>query len=305
MESDNLSATVIVATYNQSRLLERCLDSIVAQNCSFPYSIHVVDDASTDNTKFIIQKYKKKYPGKIKSTSYEINQYQNGFPPEFPIIEQLETTHIAFCDGDDYWISEDKLECQLLAFKKRPELSIVHTGYLFGEQNSNGTILKSRTRSQIEKARGVSNALDFIKGNEVKKSTAMFRKTALDMNFLSRCYGVRAQDWLVCACAALSGPIAFLDEETTVYSISPQASYQRLDQKVKLEIKNEVRWYCAAFLPDEGIRDKYRTFLIIDILRRKISASKGYLILKPLVLMSRILYSGLKQKLPSRTRRKN
>lgn len=111
---------------------------------------------------------------------------------------------------------------------------IVHTGYLLGEQNTNGTILKSRTRSQIEKARGVSDTSDFIKGNEVKKSTAMFRKTALDINFLFRCYGIRAQDWLVCACAALRGPILYLDEETTVYSISPMAPLPKTTKLVDI-----------------------------------------------------------------------
>ena len=294
MSIENIKISVIVATYNQSTLLERCIDSILKQESSAPYSIHIVNDASTDDTGSIIEKYKKEYPEKVHATTYTTNQYQNGFPLEFPIIQNLECSHIAFCDGDDYWLSKDKLELQVREFGKNPELSIVHTGYLFGALSSNGEVLQRRKGSEIEKSIGVENALDFIKGNEVKKSTAMFRKSALDMNFLTRCYGIRAQDWLVCACASLNGPIKYLEQETTVYTISPLASYQSLDVKTKLEIKDEVRWYCAAYIPNKDVRNEYRDYLLREMLRERVSVSKVYIFIRPIVIVVRKIIQYIK-----------
>ncbi len=42
--------SVVVPAYNEERTLSTCLDSLGRQNCSFPYEIIVVDNASTDCT---------------------------------------------------------------------------------------------------------------------------------------------------------------------------------------------------------------------------------------------------------------
>ncbi|MCA9942810.1 MAG: glycosyltransferase [Ardenticatenaceae bacterium] len=42
--------SIVVPAYNEERTLPTCLDSLCGQNCSFPYEIIVVDNASTDRT---------------------------------------------------------------------------------------------------------------------------------------------------------------------------------------------------------------------------------------------------------------
>jgi len=51
--------SVIVPTYNNENSIRRCIDSIINQNYK-NLEIIVINDGSTDNTKNILEEYKKK-----------------------------------------------------------------------------------------------------------------------------------------------------------------------------------------------------------------------------------------------------
>jgi glycosyltransferase involved in cell wall biosynthesis len=96
---------VLVLTYNQESILHECLDSILSQKLdSAKLKIYVIDDASTDGTKFIIEKYREKHPDLIFPVLHATNQYQIGNAPEFSTLKSITSSHVAFCDGDDFWI---------------------------------------------------------------------------------------------------------------------------------------------------------------------------------------------------------
>ncbi len=68
-----IKISVIVSTYNNVSLLTRCMAGLINQTLSkSKYEIIVVDNNSTDNTKDIIKKAKKKY--KIINYFFEKNQ---------------------------------------------------------------------------------------------------------------------------------------------------------------------------------------------------------------------------------------
>ena len=49
--------TVIIPTHNDEKYIERCIESVLNNKCKI--QIIVVNDGSTDNTKKILEKYKK------------------------------------------------------------------------------------------------------------------------------------------------------------------------------------------------------------------------------------------------------
>ena len=59
--------SIIIPVYNAEKTLRYCLDSILKQTYQ-DFEIILVNDGSVDKSQEIIEKYKKKYPNKIKHT---------------------------------------------------------------------------------------------------------------------------------------------------------------------------------------------------------------------------------------------
>ncbi len=117
--------SVSVVTYNQAHLIERALDSILAQRVSFAYEIVVGDDCSTDGTRAILERYRSHHPDKIRLLLYE--QRLPGTPGRQNNMRNpvaCRGKYTALLDGDDYWIDPNKLQSQYEVMERYPELSI-------------------------------------------------------------------------------------------------------------------------------------------------------------------------------------
>ena len=62
----NPLVSVWFLTYNHVKFIEAALDSVLAQKADFPYEIVIGDDASTDGTSEILDRYQSEHPDKIK-----------------------------------------------------------------------------------------------------------------------------------------------------------------------------------------------------------------------------------------------
>lgn len=105
-------ASIVTVTYNHKDYLEQCLDSLVCQKTNFRYQILVGDDCSTDGTSEIVRRYAAKYPNLIVPI---IRPKNVGSMRNFGGLcekAMLESDYMAFCDGDDYWTDENKLQKQ-------------------------------------------------------------------------------------------------------------------------------------------------------------------------------------------------
>ena len=114
--------SVIIPTYNRAHLLPRALDSILSQSC-LPNEIIVVDDGSTDDTSALMTSV---YPEIV-----FIQQSNTGVSCTRNVgIKRASGDWIAFLDSDDEWFPE-KLEVQMNALYKNPELKICHTNEIW------------------------------------------------------------------------------------------------------------------------------------------------------------------------------
>ncbi len=115
MEDKNIKkVSVVMCTYNGEKYLREQLDSILNQ--TYPiYEIIIQDDASTDRTWEIIQRYKKKFPI-IKSFRNEKNI---GYSFNFrKALFRSSGDYIALSDQDDIWLP-NKIEMQLNKIKDK------------------------------------------------------------------------------------------------------------------------------------------------------------------------------------------
>ena len=120
-----IEVSVVCITYNQGKYIEKMLESLVNQRTSFCYEILIHDDASKDGTQDIIKKYAIEYPEKIKPILQTENQYSKGISPQRAFnYPRVKGKYVAFCEGDDYWCDENKLQLQYDAMEKNISCSI-------------------------------------------------------------------------------------------------------------------------------------------------------------------------------------
>ena len=126
-------------TYNHEPYIVQALDGFLMQKTSFPFEVLVHDDASTYRTADIIREYEKKFPEIIKPLYEEENQWIKGRrgSAEFN-FPRAKGKYIALCEGDDYWIDENKLQMQVDFLEKNPEYGMCYTNFnLVSEKSKN------------------------------------------------------------------------------------------------------------------------------------------------------------------------
>lgn len=105
-----MKLSIIMPCYNVESTISRALDSVLMQKVNFDYEIIIVNDASTDRTLSIIEKYKQKY-SQFVLISNTVNcgnarSFYNG-------LNQAKGDYFCVLDGDDYYTINDKLQRQV------------------------------------------------------------------------------------------------------------------------------------------------------------------------------------------------
>ena len=134
---DEVRVQVICVTYNQKDYIREALDSFLMQKTNFKYEVLVGDDCSTDGTSEIVAEYASKYPNIIKHIHRETNM---GCLANFmDLCESATAKYVAFCDGDDYWTNENKLQIQYDFMEKNEDVNVcAHRVLLKGRNNKWG-----------------------------------------------------------------------------------------------------------------------------------------------------------------------
>lgn len=121
-KKEEILVTVLCIAYNHEKYIRSALEGFVSQQTSFEYEVIVHDDASTDGTADIIREYEQKYPDIIKPIYQTENQIQKGvnLTTEF-LLPNAKGKYIAYCEGDDFWCDENKLQLMVDALEANPE----------------------------------------------------------------------------------------------------------------------------------------------------------------------------------------
>lgn len=128
---------VCITTYNHEAFIAQAIDSVLAQQCNEPMRIYIGDDASSDSTGTICERYAStdkrivyiRRERNIGLTDNTIDLYRR--------IMEDDCEFIAMLDGDDYWTATDKLQRQFDYLRSHPEIGFVHTnGNTFSGANT-------------------------------------------------------------------------------------------------------------------------------------------------------------------------
>lgn len=147
---DNAEITVLCLVYNHENNLRRCLDGFVKQKTNFIFEVLIHDDASIDNSASIIREYEEKFPNIIKPTYQTENQHSRGVNIlQSILMPKALGKYFAWCEGDDYWIDENKLQKQYDFLEKNKEfVACVHSALFMdikeGKQHTFPNLLQDK-----------------------------------------------------------------------------------------------------------------------------------------------------------------
>ena len=119
---DQPLVSISIFSYNNEAFIDECLLSTMNQD--YPnFEVIISDDASTDKTIQIIQKYQKKYPDLIK---LYINSSNQGITKNANrSLENCSGKYVAFLGADDIMLPK-KISKQVHYMESRPECSICY-----------------------------------------------------------------------------------------------------------------------------------------------------------------------------------
>ena len=217
---------VCIATYNHEAFIAQAIDSVLAQVCDEPIRIYIGDDASTDGTGAICERYAAKNERivyvhrttNIGLTANTIDLYRR--------ILADGCEYIAMLDGDDYWTEIHKLQLQVDYLRSHSEVGLVHTAV---EGQSAETIPTGDLREQYN-----------LTGARQTNCTVVFQTELLDENELQEIeqqhfpvldyplYGVFSQKTL----------FGYLDQPTAVWR-SHESVSQAGSAKARLRYRKE------------------------------------------------------------------
>ncbi len=213
--------SIYCITYNHCDYLAATLDSFLLQKTDFPVEILVHDDASTDGTTEILRKYEERYQDRIRVFYEAENQYSKGTDYLRLMLKSAQGKYIAFCEGDDLWLDDKKLQKQYEALEAHPECDMSACWGCTTTEDGKREISQIRPRI----GDGILPAEDVILGGgQYLVSAGLFYRTEMckqQMAFEK----VIGLDYAMQIRGALRGGIWYIDEKMATYRRYSKSSW--------------------------------------------------------------------------------
>lgn len=121
--------SICCITYNHAKFIRECLEGFLLQETSFSYEVIIHDDASTDETRKIIDEYVNKFPNIFIPVFQSENQYSKGNRGIYAkfVYPLVKGEYIAMCEGDDYWTDPLKLQKQVDFLLANQSVGLIYT----------------------------------------------------------------------------------------------------------------------------------------------------------------------------------
>lgn len=172
--------SVMIVTYNQEEYIAKSIESILEQECSFPYEIVIGEDCSTDRTRDICESYASMYPDIIRLIK---NEYNKGLLKNYvDTLLSCRGDFIADLAGDDYWIDKKKLERQANLLLSKDNCVACFTNYqkLFEENGQLSSPVNTSRETYSLSVSDISKHMGCMGDPLIFTCTAMFRKSAFE-----------------------------------------------------------------------------------------------------------------------------
>ena len=209
--------TVRTSTYQHAPYIKQCIEGVLMQKTTFPFEFIIGDDFSTDGTRETVFEYAKKYPDMIRviTADYNVGMKANGRR----CIRASRGKYMAICEGDDYWISPNKLQKQFDCMESNKLALCVHSADYLNPKN------EITTKHPLPESGFVSiNEIIARSGGFFATASYMFRKDAI-LPLPGWLTKAPVGDYFLTVLAAIKGPVYYLKESMCVYRVSALNSW--------------------------------------------------------------------------------
>jgi glycosyltransferase involved in cell wall biosynthesis len=122
---------IIMPSYNCGKYLDHSVLSVFSQITKHNIVLLISNDCSTDNTEDVLSRLKAtfirdNFEIKVFNQTTNLGEVNN---TKF-LLDNCDGDYIAYIDADDFWITPNKLECQIDFLENNSDYSMCFTGYL-------------------------------------------------------------------------------------------------------------------------------------------------------------------------------
>lgn len=227
IETEIPRVLVGVLTYNHEKYIKACIDGILMQVGNFKLKVIIINDCSSDNSHEVISRAiesNRKDNIEIEYIHYEKNK---------GLIENLKTiVHLArnydyltFCEGDDYWLTLNRIETHINYLKKHPEV-----GVSFNEiklyYNDINIMHDCDIQERIDE--GIYSCESLVSWNYIGNFSCCFYDGTLMSKIPDELFDMFTVDWMFNIYCATMSEIGFIKQPMTVYRIHSQGVWSGL-----------------------------------------------------------------------------
>lgn len=211
--------SVCMITYGHEKYIREAIEGVLMQECDFEIELIIANDCSPDQTDAVIQNILENHP-RAAWIKYFRHDKNLGMIPNFLFaLNQCKGEFVAMCEGDDYWITKDKLQKQIAVLESDKIVGLVYTSVKHFNQNT-GEWIEIDPRFAKECVEVIPSML---KSKYIEFPTTVFRKTVLDKVIdiikIELENAIIVGDTRILLETAYNSEIYFLNEVTTVYRI--------------------------------------------------------------------------------------
>jgi len=200
MQEQKKMVSIIIPTYNSGKYLLEAIESCLNQTYK-NIEIIVIDDGSTDNTKYLLKNYIEE--GKIK---YFYQQNRGRSAARNLGLEKASGEFIQFLDADDY-IHHKKIEKQIKLFNKNKDIGLVYCGAIYIKDNV-------QIHKLLKKVRSKNFLYKLIQGNFLPIHAPIF-KSEFKVKFDEQYSHMEDWDYWIRLVATSNAKIGYINEFLT------------------------------------------------------------------------------------------
>lgn len=229
--------SIVIISHNHESFIAKAIEGVLFQECDFSFELIICDDASTDNTRPLIETFEKAHPNIIKT--YFAPENAGPMATAAKAFGMLKGRYLAWLDGDDYWTHPQKLAAQVAFLEANPTYAgCFHDAEIVSVINKESTgddvLYHSQWRyySQFNRYGADFFPWNLLDRNIIPTAALLCRTMCLPASVFEQYAGVNLSvNWLLQLMIIREGKFRYFSHVWSVYNDHPNGYSKRMSKE--------------------------------------------------------------------------